>query len=75
MPSAYPAPSIPSRLFTEEELEAYHRDGVVCARGLLDAKTIDHLREALERIGISKAHSTPWAMSGTGKRGDTGAPL
>ena len=29
----------------------------------------------LMRIGISKAHSTPWAMSGTGKRGDTGAPL
>lgn len=48
MPRAYPEPSIPSRPFTEEEIEAYHRDGVVCARGLLDTKTIDHLREALE---------------------------
>jgi len=24
------------------------------------------------RIGISKTHSAPWAMSGTGERGDTG---
>ena len=48
MTRAYPEPSIPSRPFTEEEIEAYHRDGVVCARGLLDTKTIDHLREALE---------------------------
>ena len=34
-----------------------------------------HTNGSLGRIGISKAHSTPWAMSGTGKRGGKGAPL
>ena len=32
-------------------------------------------RFGLGRIEISKAHFTPWAMSGTGQRGDTEAPL
>ena len=48
MPNSLPGPKTPSRFFSEEEIETYHRDGVVCARGLLDAQTIDHLREALE---------------------------
>lgn len=48
MPNPLPRPAAPSRFFTAEELETYRRDGVVCARGLLDAATIDHLREALE---------------------------
>ena len=67
------------------------RDGlfVVCTAwvlvslfGALPYITVHHLgivdaifESTSGRIGISKAHSTPWAMSGTGKRGDTGAPL
>jgi ectoine hydroxylase-related dioxygenase (phytanoyl-CoA dioxygenase family) len=35
-------------MFTSDELEAFERDGVVCARGLLDSETIEVLREALE---------------------------
>ena len=50
MSNPLPKPAPPSRFFTEEELQTYHRDGVVCARGLLDAATIDHLREALEDV-------------------------
>lgn len=48
MPNSYPEPSLPSRFFTKEEIESYYRDGVVCARGLLDTETVHHLREALE---------------------------
>ncbi len=48
MALALPKPVEPSRFFTTDELEGFERDGVVCARGLLDAATIDHLRDALE---------------------------
>ena len=48
MALALPKPAEPSRFFTTDELEGFERDGVVCARGLLDAATIDHLRDALE---------------------------
>ena len=48
MAATYPAPVEPSRFFTKDELEAFERDGAVCARGLLDAATIDRLRTALE---------------------------
>ena len=41
-------PATPLRFFREEELASFERDGVVCARGLLDPDTIDHLRDALE---------------------------
>ncbi|MCH2173410.1 phytanoyl-CoA dioxygenase family protein [Myxococcota bacterium] len=48
MRNSLPKPAVPSRYFTEEELSTFERDGVVCARGLLDQETIHHLREALE---------------------------
>lgn len=48
MTNPLPKPAVPSRFFTDEELETYERDGAVCARGLLDRATIDELREALE---------------------------
>ena len=48
MTNALPRPAEPSRLFTADELEAFERDGVVCARDLLDTATIDHLRASLE---------------------------
>ena len=48
MANPLPTPAQPSRFFTPEELETFERDGVICARGLLDTPTIDHLRDALE---------------------------
>ncbi|MEE2784870.1 MAG: phytanoyl-CoA dioxygenase family protein [Pseudomonadota bacterium] len=45
---AYPAPAVPHRRLTEDELAAFEQDGVVCARGLLDRDTIGELREAIE---------------------------
>ncbi len=44
----YPEPADPSRFFTQAELETFERDGVICARGLLDLPTVEHLRTALE---------------------------
>ena len=45
---AVPKPALPSRFLRADELESLDRDGVVCARGLLAADTIEHLRESLE---------------------------
>ena len=44
----YPTPLEPQRYLTDAELDAYHADGVACARGLLDEDTIEKLRVALE---------------------------
>ncbi len=43
-----PEPAQPSRDLTASELDSLARDGVVCARGLLDLDTIETLRDALE---------------------------
>lgn len=48
MTSSFSVPATPSRSFTAQELATYERDGVVCARGLLDQALVEHLREALE---------------------------
>ncbi len=48
MTREYPAPAEPHRPFDQGELDALERDGVVCARGLIDAKTIEDLRTSLE---------------------------
>lgn len=48
MPVDLPDPAKPTRPLGSEELETFGRDGVVCARGLLDAASIETLREALE---------------------------
>ncbi len=48
MPSPHPDPAAPSRFFRAEQLADLERDGVVCARGLLDTDAIAGLRTALE---------------------------
>ncbi len=48
MAADFPPPATPKRSFTAEELARFERDGVVCARGLLDAALIEELRTALE---------------------------
>jgi len=48
MASVLPRPEEPSRFFTPDELETFERDGVVCARALLDGAAIEALRVALE---------------------------
>lgn len=40
----------PLRSLTPEEIEGYDRDGVVCARGLFDAKWVDRMSDAVDRI-------------------------
>ncbi len=46
----FPKPRAPHRFLTDEELGAYERDGVVCARGLLDAETLETMTDALEDV-------------------------
>lgn len=43
-----PPPAEPQRPFSGEELDGLARDGAICARGLLDLATIEHMRESLE---------------------------
>ena len=38
----------PLRDITEDEIEAYERDGIVCLRGLFDADWIEHVRRCVE---------------------------
>ncbi len=45
-----PQPAEPTRMLSEEELSAYQEDGAICARGLLDSETIDHMRTAIEEV-------------------------
>ena len=40
----------PLRALTSDEIEAYDRDGVICARGLFDSKWIDRMADAVDRI-------------------------
>lgn len=47
-PRSYPPPATPTRPISTGELAALEKDGVVCARALLDAATIETLRDALE---------------------------
>lgn len=46
----FPKPAAPRRLLSDGELASYERDGAICARGLLDAVTLDVMREALEVV-------------------------
>ncbi|BFM14842.1 phytanoyl-CoA dioxygenase family protein [Maricurvus nonylphenolicus] len=48
MTSIYPKKQRPIRDLTREELIALDKDGVICARGLLDLGSISFLREAIE---------------------------
>ncbi len=50
VPIKFPKPSEPSRWLTDDEISAYERDGVICARGLLEDSLIDSLRQALEYV-------------------------
>ena len=43
-------PEAPTRLLTHEELEAYERDGVICARGLFPEKWIERMAAAVDRV-------------------------
>ena len=43
-----PRPATPTRMLAEDELATLESDGVLCARGLLDTASIDHLRSSLE---------------------------
>jgi len=47
---ARPLPEKPQRDLDRSELEALERDGACCARGLLDATTVDRMRDALEEV-------------------------
>jgi len=46
----------PTKVLTDAEIQTYRQDGVVCVRGLLDARWIDHLRAAIERA-LNSANS------------------
>ncbi|MDG2333211.1 MAG: phytanoyl-CoA dioxygenase family protein [Myxococcota bacterium] len=48
--SSFPDPAQPLRDLTREELDAYARDGAVCARGLIDHETIERMRGAIEKV-------------------------
>ncbi|GEM_PF-5305048 len=71
MPTSLPTPAEPTRFLSDGELEALERDGVVRARGLVDAATIEHLRDALEdAIEKLSVLSSGLDQAGDGFRGD-----
>ena len=37
------------RQITEEEIETYHRDGIVCLRGFFDMQWVEHLRSMIDK--------------------------
>ena len=43
-------PEAPNRRLTTEELDAYERDGVICARGLFPEKWIERMAAAVDRV-------------------------
>ena len=40
----------PLKPITQEHIDTYHRDGVVCVRGMFDRDWIDLLRPVAERV-------------------------
>ena len=70
MTAALPTPAEPSRWLTDPEIAAYERDGVVCARALLDLPLIDHLREALEHAIAEENVLANALAAGKGFHGD-----
>ena len=48
--SEFPTPPLPHRNLEEEELAAFAEEGAVCARGLIDEQTIEHMRDATEEV-------------------------
>ncbi len=46
-------PEAPIRYLTEDEIETYRRDGVVCARGLFSDEWIDRMAAAVDRAVAS----------------------
>lgn len=67
MSETYPGPQQPRRDFNAEELSDLQRDGVICARSLLDMSTIEVLREAIEDA-IAQIH----ALAGDNAKIDDG---
>lgn len=67
----FPERAKPSRRLRDDELTAYEADGAICARGLLDAATVDGMREALEDV-LSNAGNLGGTLSrpGDGFHGD-----
>lgn len=65
-----PSPPEPHRWLTDDELAAYDRDGVVCARGLLDLPLIERLRAALEDVISSQSVLARNLTAGEGFHGD-----
>ncbi len=46
-------PEAPTRNLTPEELEAYERDGVICARGLFSDQWIERMSAAVDRVATT----------------------
>ena len=36
-----------------DEIDAYHRDGVICARGLFETAWVEHMAAAVDRIAAN----------------------
>ncbi|MCW5770815.1 MAG: phytanoyl-CoA dioxygenase family protein [Rhodospirillaceae bacterium] len=50
---------------TQADIEAYHRDGIVCLRGVFDPAAVEGLRAA---VAWSMDHPGPWAMNFVGDK-------
>ncbi|MDH3687509.1 MAG: phytanoyl-CoA dioxygenase family protein [Myxococcales bacterium] len=70
MAIAFPQPSEPSRWLADDEIAAYQRDGVICARGLLDLAWIERLRTALEHAIAEENVLSKNLAAGKGFHGD-----
>ena len=50
-------PDRPLRDLTSEEIEAFDRDGVICARGLFGAQWIERTATAVDRVVAAPAEA------------------
>ncbi|MDG2306715.1 MAG: phytanoyl-CoA dioxygenase family protein [Candidatus Binatia bacterium] len=67
----FPDRAAPRRRLRPEELTALEADGAICARGLLDKATVDHMRDALEDVlAQSGVIGGPLSMPDDGFHGD-----
>ncbi|MDG2205633.1 MAG: hypothetical protein P8M79_10330 [Alphaproteobacteria bacterium] len=57
------------RPITNEEIETYRRDGIVCLRGFFDADWVEHLRE---QVDADMAKPSPMRKNVDQKEGEKG---
>jgi ectoine hydroxylase-related dioxygenase (phytanoyl-CoA dioxygenase family) len=57
-------PSVPTRRVSDDEIEAFWRDGAVCLRGVISPEWIERMRAAVERALVDEVTTTDLSALG-----------